>query len=379
MRKLLELQANQIEAVLAGHRILARVWGGIVTPRFVRFQLTTPLGVRVQQVTRLSEEIALALGVPAARVYRKEGAIQVELPREEPHPVRLLPLCARLEEVPELTAVLGVDEEGVPLLVRLSSPEVAHVLVSGTTGSGKTALLRTILFSLALYNAPSALQMVLVDVQGRGLLALGGLPHLMVPVVQEVGRAVEVLGRVVAEMERRDRLGHVRPRLVVAIDELADVLQVGGKGVEEALLRLTQRGRKAGVHVVGCTQKPTAAVVGSVVKANFPLRLVGSVVSAEDARVAAGVGGSGAEKLLGRGDFVLVCKGQVVRFQAAWAGEEEIREWILDIGGWKVDGRREDEAAAAPSFPSSVLSLPASVLREGVKMIAQRTMVGEQT
>ncbi|MDH7487847.1 MAG: DNA translocase FtsK, partial [Anaerolineae bacterium] len=119
MRKLLELQANQIEAVLAGHRILARVWGGIVTPRFVRFQLTTPLGTRVQQVTRLSEEIALALGAPSARVYRKDGAIQVELPREEPRPVRLLPLCARLPQVPELTAVLGVDEEGVPLLVRL--------------------------------------------------------------------------------------------------------------------------------------------------------------------------------------------------------------------------------------------------------------------
>jgi len=380
MRKLLELQAHQIEAVLAGHRILARVWGGIVTPRFVRFQLTTPLGTRVQQVTRLSEEIALALGSPSARVYRKDGAIQVELPREEQRSVRLLPLCARLPHVPELTAVLGLDEEGVPLLVRLSSPEVAHVLIAGTTGSGKTALARTLLLSLAMHNAPSALQMVLVDVQGRGFLPLAGLPHLMVPVVQEVGRAAAVLGRVVEEMERRDRLGHVRPRLVVAIDELADLLQVGGKAVEGALLRLTQRGRKAGVHVVGCTQKPTAAVVGSVVKANFPLRLVGSVASAEDARVAAGVGGTGAEKLLGRGDFVLVCKGQVVRFQAAWAEEGEIRDWIVDSGGWRVHGEcGRDKEASALAFPASVLTLPASLLREGVKRVAHRSVVGERT
>ena len=380
MRKLLELQANQIEAVLAGHRILARVWGGIVTPRFVRFQLTTPLGTRVQQVTRLSEEIALALGSPSARVYRKDGAIQVELPREQQRTVRLLPLCERLDHVPELTAVLGLDEEGTPLLVRMSSPEVAHALICGTTGSGKTALARTMLLSLALHNAPSALQMVLVDPQGRGFLPLAGLPHLMVPVVQEVGRAEAVLGKLVAEMERRDRLGHVRPRIVLAIDELADLMQVGGKAVEGALTRLTQRGRKAGVHVVACTQKPTAAVLGSLVKANFPLRLVGSVASPEDAKVAAGVRGTGAEKLLGRGDFLLVNKGQAVRFQAAWAEEGEIRDWIVENGGWGMgSGRGEDHGRGKSilPLPTANVQLPISVLREGLKRIASQSVVGQ--
>ena len=334
MRQLLELQANQIEAVLASHRILARVWGGIVTPRFIRFQLTTPVGTRVSQVTRLGEEIALALGVPSARIYRKDGTIQVELPRSQQRVVRLLPICRRLNHVPGMTAVLGLDEEGVPLLMRLSSPEVAHVLICGTTGSGKTALARTILFSLALYNRPSALQMVLIDPHGRGFRALADLPHLMVKPVTESEEAKEVLDKLVAEMERRDQRGRVRPRLLLAIDEMADLVQVGGRAVAELLTRLVQRGRKAGIHVVACTQKPTAQVLGSLMKANFPLRLVGSVASPDDARVAAGMGGTGAEKLLGRGDFLLVNRGQVVRFQAAWVEEKEIRDWMA--------GRMED-------------------------------------
>ena len=382
MRKLLELQANQIEAVLASHRILARVWGGIVTPRFVRFQLTTPIGTRVNQVTRLSEEIAIALGSPSARVYRKDGAIQVELPCQQQRVVQLLPLCQRLDHVPELTAILGLDQEGTPLLVRLCSPEVAHVLICGTTGSGKTALARTLLLSLAMHNPPTALQMVLIDPQGRGFVSLSGLPHLMVPLVSEVGRAEEVLGRLEAEMERRDRLGHVRPRIVLAIDELADLMQVGGSAVVRALTRLTQRGRKAGVHVVACTQKPTAAVVGSLVKANFPLRLVGSVASPEDAKVAAGMRGTGAEKLLGRGDFLLVNKGQVVRFQAAWVEEREIREWISDPGGWKTDnGREKTECGRRKSilgFPTLKLPFRASLLQEGVKRIAGRSEISDQ-
>jgi len=323
--------------VLASHRILSRVWGGIVTPRFVRFQLTTPLGTRVQRVTRLSEEIALALGSRSARVYRKDGTIQVELPREEHRTVQLEPLCRRLDQVPELTAVLGLDEEGTPLLVRLSSPDVAHVLICGTTGSGKTALARTMLLSLAQHNRPAALQMVLVDPQGRGFLPLAGLPHLMGPPVRERARAAAVLQRLVQEMERRDRLGRMSPRILLAIDEMADLVQVGGRGVADALTRLTQRGRKAGVHLLACTQKPTAAVLGSLVKANFPLRLVGSVASPEDAKVAAGTGGTGAEKLLGRGDFLLVNRGQVVRFQAAWVDEGRMVELCQEVSTGRLD------------------------------------------
>ena len=114
----------------------------------------------------------------------------------------------------------------------------------------------------------------------------------------------------------------------MVIDELADLLMVGGKQVQEALTRLTQRGREAGIHVVAATQKPTSEVLGPLVKANFPVRLVGKVTSAGDARTASGWSGTGAERLLGRGDFLAVAEGRVIRFQAAHVSPEEIRETV---------------------------------------------------
>jgi S-DNA-T family DNA segregation ATPase FtsK/SpoIIIE len=114
--------------------------------------------------------------------------------------------------------------------------------------------------------------------------------------------------------------------LVVGIDELADLLATGGKAVEQALIRLAQRGREAGIHLVACTQKPAAEAVSGLLKANFPVRLVGSVASPDDARVAAGIAGTGAEKLLGRGDFLLVSKGEVIRFQAAYIADGDLRD-----------------------------------------------------
>lgn len=330
MRRRLDLQADRIEAVLASHHVATRVWGGTVTPRFVRFQLSTALGVKVNKVAQLSEEIALSLGVRSARVYRQHGAIQVEVPLDSPQPVRLLPLCRRLSHgaIPPLTAILGVDEEGTPLLLRLSSPDVVHALLAGTTGSGKTALARSVLLSLALYNRQGALQLLLIDPKGRGFAPLAGLPHLLGQVASTVEEGVAALAWLVREMERRDAQRSSSPAIVVAIDELADLLTTGGKAVEEALVRLAQRGREAGIHLLCCTQKPAAAVMSGVLKANFPVRLVGSVVSVEDARVAAGLAGSGAEKLLGRGDFLLVNKGEVVRFQAAYAAEPDIAEAV---------------------------------------------------
>lgn len=332
MRRELHFQADRIEMVLASHKVPARVTGGMVTPRLVRYHLSTPLGVKVRQVAGLSEEIALSLGAPSCRVYREEGRVEVEVPRAQGQAVALLPLLERLRAsgavVPPVTAVLGLDQEGMPLLVRLPSANVAHVLIAGTTGSGKTALARTMVASLAAGNHQRSLQLVLVDPKGRGLMAFEGLPHLLVPVVTRVDEAVAVLGRLVAEMERRDAEGRSEPRLVVVLDELADLVQVGGREMEGRLVRLTQRGREAGLHLVACTQKPAAAVIGGLVKSNFPVRLVGAVTSPDDARVATGIGGTGAERLLGQGDFLVVAKGEVTRMQAAYIGGGQVRELV---------------------------------------------------
>ena len=337
MQRALHFQADRIEMVLASHKVPARVTGGIVTPRLVRYHLTTPLGVKMRKVAGLSEEIALSLGASSCRVQRHQGQVEVEVPRAKGQVVPLLPLCQRLaargrDAIPPHTAVLGLDQEGVPLLLRLPSPNVAHVLIAGTTGSGKTALARSIVTSLALNNSQRSLQLVLIDPKGRGFMPFEGLPHLLVPVVTRVDEALPLLQRLAAEMERRDAEGRSEPRLVVALDELADLVQVGGREVELALTRLTQRGREAGIHLVACTQKPTAAVIGSLVKSNFPVRIVGSVSSPEDAKVATGIGGTGAEQLLGQGDLLVVAQGQVTRMQAAYIRVAEVRELVRRLG-----------------------------------------------
>ena len=333
MREQLELQASQIDLVLASHKIPSRVVGGTVTPRNVRFELAMRMDTRLAQLKGLSEEIALSLQAPSCRVVRDNGALNIEIPRSEPAKVGLLGLCRRLAYAPQCSPMLGVDDHGTPLLLNLPSPDIAHALISGTTGSGKTALARSMALSLALHNPQRQLQLLVIDPKGRGLAALAGLPHLVCPPVTSIPQSLERLNWLVREMERRDSEGISQPRLVAFVDELADLLMMGGKDMEYAITRLSQRGREAGVHLVACTQKPTVAVIGSLTKANFPARIVGSVTSPEEARVAAGISGTGAEKLQGRGDFLLVHKGQTTHFAAAYVSSEETRQEVLRLQG----------------------------------------------
>lgn len=334
-----DMQAARIESVLGAHKVPARVWQATVTPRFVRFDVTTALGTRLNKVSNLAEELAFSLGARSTRVYREGGVLHIEVPRDVPRTVELLGLSSRLAYVPPNCAVLGIDEGGMPLLLRLDSPDVSHVLLAGTTGSGKTALLRTLLVSLAMHNHPGRLQVVLIDPKMRGLTPLADLPHVwrQQGVIHDVRQAGALLEALVAEMSRRDAAHVSLPRLVVAIDELAELLVTGGKSLADAVTRLTQRGREAGMHVVAATQRPSAALVGGMMKANFPVRLVGSVASPEDAKVASGLAGTEAERLLGRGDFLLVAKGHTIRFQAAYAASTELDSILHRIS---AGGRR---------------------------------------
>ena len=324
-RRRLDRQANAIESILATHKIQGRVWGGTVTPRFIRYDLTAALGTRIQKVLSLRDEIAYSLGVSDIRIYRQGGVIRVEVPLNRPQVVRLTSLRDSLPALPRLTAILGVDGDGAPLLLRLPSPDVAHVLVAGTTGSGKTALLRSMILSLIDKNPQRFLQLALIDPKGRGFAMFDGAPHLLRPVITDGRAAISLLWDLVAEMERRDKESRNAPAIVIVIDELADLRMANGKEVEDVLARLTQRGREAGIHVVVATQRPAATVVGSLVKANLPVRLVGAVGSPEDAKVATGIARSGAERLKGRGDFLLIARGETIRFQAAYAEEKEAR------------------------------------------------------
>jgi S-DNA-T family DNA segregation ATPase FtsK/SpoIIIE len=331
---ILEYQANQIETVLANHRAPSRVIGGTVTPRWVCYQVLPEVSTKVSHIVALSEEVALRLSAQDVRVSRQGSAVRIEVPRADAQTVRLLQLCQQLDEIPRQAAILGLDEAGLPLLLRLSSPEVAHVLIAGTTGSGKTVLARVMALSLAMHNRLGEVQMLFIDPKGTGFGPLAsaeghqGLPHLLRPVVRDVHQAIFLLGEMVGEMVRRDHERISEPRLIIFIDELADLMEQGGKAMDRLMTRLTQRGRSAGLHLIACTQKPLAATIGSLTRSNFPVRLVGSVVSADDARIAAGIPGTKAEKLLGRGDFLLVVKGQVTRFQAAHVSEAEIKQIV---------------------------------------------------
>jgi S-DNA-T family DNA segregation ATPase FtsK/SpoIIIE len=334
-RDYLEFQSNRIEAVLASHKVPARVNSGTVSPRWIRFNLTPAIGARVASVRRLAEELALALGAPDVRIAREGQQLAVEVPREDGQPVRLLPLLRELRSLPPLTACLGLCDDGRPLLIRLPSPDVAHVLVAGTTGSGKTELMRAMTASLAAGNRQASLQLALIDPKGRGLRPLTALPHLLAPPATSPAEAIQLLEWLASEMMRRDAEGISTPHIVIVVDEVIDLLMTGGKAVESLLTRIAQRGREAGLHLIAGTQKPAASTLGSMLKANFPVRLVGRVASAEDARVAAGVAGTGAEKLQGRGDFVVVAAGQLTRFQAAYipAGDwPELKRLVASRG-----------------------------------------------
>lgn len=343
MRKKLEYMSDRLEHVLALHRVPARVTGGTVTPRWVRFEVLPALGVKISKVKGLRDEMAAALDATSCRVSSRGASVAVEVPRDDPQPVRLLPLYNQLVDqsadrpIPPIAAVLGLAEDGAPLLIRLPSPDVAHVLVSGTTGSGKTVLLQTMITSMAMSNSPDDLSILLVDPKRHAFSCFSGLPHLARPVISEIEDVDELLHSVVRLMERRSTFDAGSPAVVVFIDELADLLMMGGKSVMHSLTRLTQRGREAGIHIVAATQKPAAAVLGPLIKANFPVRLVGRVTSVEDARTATGWSGTGAERLAGRGDFLAVAEGRVIRFQVGHVDEGEIGRVAGDLAAVEAE------------------------------------------
>ena len=357
-KRIAELQSDRIEMVLASHKAPARVTGGVITPHAVQFHLAPALGTKVSKVQALTDELALALGVTNVRVSRQGGGVRIEIPRDNPVPVKLLALMAGIAKsdaseqkqsssqssgIPLATAVLGLCDDGAPLVLRLSSSNVAHVLISGMTGSGKTALCQAMILSLAMTHRRSQLQFVLVDPKRRAFTPFAPLPHLLRPIIGDAAEATSALGELVQLMETRmlaptqaeaqaSGQDASEPRIVVVLDELADLMHARGQALVAPLTQLVQRGREAGIHVIACTQKPSAQALGTLVRANFPARLVGKVASPEDARVASGLLGTGAEKLAGRGDFLAVAAGQIQRFQAAYVSPVEMDQIVAQFG-----------------------------------------------
>ena len=323
LRPYLELRADMVESVLSAHRTPGRVTGGTVGPRLIRFYIQPAPHVRFASIQRLSEDLALGLRVPHVRLSRGVEGVILEFDHPDPRPVTLAGVLQDVSPLPIATALLGLNEHSTPLLARLPSPEVAHILISGTTGCGKSVLLRTIAASLLLGNTPEVVRLLLIDPKGRTFPPAFNAAHLVRPVITAPQAAVEALHSLVRLLTVRDQRGETRPHIVICIDELADLV-MSGDGVSVPLERLVQRGREAGLHLIAATQRPSAAILSGIVRANFPLRVVGKVVSSDDARIAAGRGGTGAERLQGRGDFLAVRGDLVTRFQAAYSTAQDL-------------------------------------------------------
>lgn len=325
---LLEQQADQIELLLQEHKVEARVTGGSVLPQVIIHRMVLAAGQRLKALESLHREIALALGVPGVLIGTGADGISIEVPRIKPATVTLRNVLKRIGKAPPPhTALLGLGNDSRPLMLFMPSPNIAHVLIAGTTGSGKTELLRTMVTTLTLWGKRQEMAFFLVDPKQRKLAALAGLPT----VLECCGApgAVGLLERLVKEMERRDTEDYHSPWIYLVIDEIADLILVGGRPIEAALIRLLQRGREAGISVVAATQRPSSEICRGLMKANFPVRISGAVVSATDANVALGIPRSGAQRLLGKGDMVLAEHGRLLRFQACLS-RAEIGDLLTD-------------------------------------------------
>ena len=328
-------QANRIEKALKHHGIPLRVKRVDVGPRWTIFHAVIPLGHTVNRIARLAEEIAMSLGTAACRVTRDGPFVNIKVPRDDDVvDVNLLSYLDEVRGIGIVTPFLGLDEIGNPLYVRLNSDLVSHILVAGITGSGKTELTRAMIVSCAVQASVADVGLILIDPKMRGYGIFRGLPHLCRDVAGTIPAALDVLRWAVTLMENRDREGQSSPKIVIFIDEVADLILQASE-VTVLLTRLLQRGRQSGIHIVACTQKPTTSVIGSLTKSNFPVRIVGRVASPEDAKVASGLKQTGAEKLQGRGDFLLITSEGIVGFQGVHVSEQAISEIILGLRGGK--------------------------------------------
>jgi S-DNA-T family DNA segregation ATPase FtsK/SpoIIIE len=350
-----------LEETLGHFGIEATVSDTVSGPRVTRYELQLAPGTKVGRITALRDDLAYAL---AAREELRilapipgKQAVGVEVPNPE---AALVTLGDITREFPShagpLMAWLGLDLGGKPVYIDLA--RMPHLLIAGSTGTGKSVCLNSLLASILLRATPHELRMILIDPKKVELNHYESIPHLLTPVVTNMKDAAAVLSNIVREMESRyELMGMARarnlrdwneareasgdppmPTILVVIDELADLMMVSPAEVEDAIIRLAQKSRAVGIHLVLATQRPSADVITGMIKANVPSRIAFAVSSQVDSRVILDAGG--AETLLGHGDMLFrpVGTSRLQRLQGAYVGEEEIRA-ITDH--WRAQGRPE--------------------------------------
>ena len=345
--------ATKLQKTLYSFGVSAKVENVSVGPAITRYELKPAEGVRVSKIANLADDIALNLAAETIRIEAPipgKQAVGIEVPNKEKEAVHLREVLESEEfqnNKSKLTVALGKDVAGNIQLADIA--KMPHVLIAGSTGSGKSVCINTIISSI-IYNAkPSEVKMVMVDPKVVELSVYNGIPHLLIPVVTDPKKAAGALAWAVQEMDNRYNLFAAKgvrdikgynkaiekeegqgtlPQIVIIVDELADLMMVAAKDVEEAICRLEQKARAAGMHLVIATQRPSVDVITGLIKANVPSRIAFAVSSQVDSRTI--LDSVGAEKLLGKGDMLFFPTGfpKPVRVQGAFVSDEEVEKIV---------------------------------------------------
>jgi DNA segregation ATPase FtsK/SpoIIIE, S-DNA-T family len=344
--KAAEKTSNALLEALANFGVDANLIGQVVGPRVTRYELQLAPGTKVGKVAALKDDLAYALATTEIRILAPipgKQAVGVEVPNLSPNVVTLGDIYDELPtSASPLSVWLGKDISGASVWADLA--RMPHILIAGTTGSGKSGCINTMLCSILLRATPDELRMILVDPKRVELGLYESIPHLLTPVVSSPKAAAAVLANVLTEMDKRyERMSLARarnlpelnrvllergeqplPYLLIVIDELADMMMVSPQEVEDAVIRLAQKSRAVGIHLVLATQRPSVDVITGMIKANVPSRIAFAVSSQTDSRVILDT--SGAESLLGQGDMLFKPLGtsRLQRVQGAFVTEEEI-------------------------------------------------------
>ena len=356
--------AHLLEETLASFNIAAKVINISVGPVVTRYELQPAPGVRVNRITTLSNDIALALAAPRVRIEAPipgKAAVGIEVPNKDAATVLLRDIIDSDEFMnakSPVTMALGKDIAGKIIVADLG--KMPHMLIAGSTGSGKSVCINDLIISMIYKSSPQELQLILVDPKMVELSVFGTLPHLLIPVVTEPKKAASALRWAVNEMTVRykkftevgareltrynslmDDPKKKIPKLVIIIDELADLMMVAPDDVEDSICRIAQLGRAAGIHLIVATQRPSADIITGLIKANIPSRCAFAVSSAIDSRII--LDATGAEKLLGRGDMLFHPNGagKPTRLQCAYVSDEEV-ERVMS-GFKKTDTQFSDD------------------------------------
>ena len=352
-----ELKANAQKLVdtLESFGVRTRVLDISRGPSVTRYEVQPMAGVKISRITSLADDIALNLAVADVRMEAPipgKPAVGIEVPNHKKTPVYIRSVFesqAFLRMTSPLGIALGKDIAGVAQVADLC--KMPHLLIAGSTGSGKSVCVNSIIMSLLFRSSPEDVKLILIDPKVVELAEYNGIPHLLMPVITEPKKAAGALSSAVQEMERRYRMfaeNNVRdiksfnklaverpdlekmPYIAIVIDELADLMMVVGKDVEDSICRIAQKARAAGMHLIVATQRPSVDVITGLIKANIPSRIAFAVSSQVDSRTI--LDGAGAEKLLGMGDMLFMPVGapKPIRIQGTFVRDEEISR-VLDF------------------------------------------------